>query len=82
MEGVLFPRTLVYTQPSTTQSNSPLPSAAHLNLLLHLRPVDLGAWDAPRAMPFAGDEVHENCHEYLRGTLLARGVPNLKLPYE
>lgn len=43
--------------------NSPLPSAAHLNLLLHLSPVNLGAWDAPRAMPFPGDEVHEDCHE-------------------
>ena len=37
----------------------PLPSPAHFHLLLHWGTSDFGARDTPRAMPLAGDDVHQ-----------------------
>lgn len=46
-------------------SRPPLPSPAHLRLLLHWGASDFGAGDTPGAVPLAGDDVHQAKDENL-----------------
>lgn len=46
-------------------SRPPLPSPAHLHLLLHRGAGGFGAGDTPGTMPLAGDDVHQAKDENL-----------------